>query len=215
AGQSAVQRSAHVEAIAHLHQGLALLETLPETPQRLQREVDMHIALGAPLSATKSIAAPEVRQTYLRAQHICEHLDNPQQLFPVLRGLWNSYSVRAEHRTAHTLGEQLLALAQQTQDAAMLVAAHRAVGTTLFWLGTVASAHTHFMQGMALYDPYQHRTSAFLYGENAGVTCGSHDAWTLWYLGYPDQGLSQNHEAVTLAQHVAHPYSLAFALSCA
>src|SRR5262249_55566442 len=31
AGQSAVQRSAHIEAIAHLRQGLALLETLPET----------------------------------------------------------------------------------------------------------------------------------------------------------------------------------------
>src|SRR5262249_22734362 len=41
AGQSAVQRSAHVEAIAHLRQGLELLKTLPETPQRLQREVDM------------------------------------------------------------------------------------------------------------------------------------------------------------------------------
>src|SRR5262249_30456285 len=32
AGQKAIERSAHVEAIAHLRQGLALLETLPETP---------------------------------------------------------------------------------------------------------------------------------------------------------------------------------------
>src|SRR5262249_11743866 len=43
AGQSAVQRSAYVEALAHLRQGLALLETLPETPERTQREVHMHI----------------------------------------------------------------------------------------------------------------------------------------------------------------------------
>src|SRR5205823_9475939 len=35
AGQSAVQRSAHVEAISHLTKGLELLKTLPETPQRL------------------------------------------------------------------------------------------------------------------------------------------------------------------------------------
>src|SRR5206468_10249013 len=47
AGQSAIQRSAHVEAISHLRTGLELLQTLPETPQRLQREVDMLIALGA------------------------------------------------------------------------------------------------------------------------------------------------------------------------
>src|SRR5262249_26532510 len=36
AGQKASERSAHVEALAHLHQGLALLATLPETPERLQ-----------------------------------------------------------------------------------------------------------------------------------------------------------------------------------
>ena len=59
AGQRAIERSAHVEAISHLRQGLALLQTLPETPQRLQREVDMHIALGASLIATKGYAAPE------------------------------------------------------------------------------------------------------------------------------------------------------------
>ncbi len=45
AGQSAIQRSAHVEAIAHLRQGLALLETLPETPERVQQELLLHIAL--------------------------------------------------------------------------------------------------------------------------------------------------------------------------
>src|SRR3989441_4927761 len=88
AGQSAIERSAHVEAIAHLRQGLALLETLPETPQRLQRDVNMSSALGASLIATKGYGAPEVEQTYLRAHHLCQHLEEPQQLFPVLRGLW-------------------------------------------------------------------------------------------------------------------------------
>ena len=29
----------------------------------------------------------------------------------------------------------------------MLVAAHRALGSTLFWLGAVAAAHTHFTAG--------------------------------------------------------------------
>src|SRR5262249_13548342 len=58
AGQSAVQRSAHVEAIAHLRQGLALLQTLSESPDHVQREVDMLIALGASLIATKGYTAP-------------------------------------------------------------------------------------------------------------------------------------------------------------
>jgi class 3 adenylate cyclase/predicted ATPase len=212
AGQRASERFAYVEAIRHLRTGLELLQTLPETHERVQREVDMLIALGASLHATKSIAAPEVEQTYLRAQHLCQHLDEPQRLFPVLRGLWNHYNIRGEYQTAYALGEQLLTLAQQVQDSGMLCAAHRAVGTTLFWMGAVASAQTHFAQGIALYDPTQHRTSAFLYGEDAGVVCHSYAAWTLWSLGYPAQALARSQEAMTLAQQRAHPFSLAFAL---
>ena len=215
AAQRAVERSAHVEAISHLRQGLALLQTLPETPERTRREVDMHITLGASLLATKGYAAPEVGEAYLHARQLCEHLEDPYQLFPVLRGLWHYYNVRAEYQTAHVLGEQLLTLAQQVQDSAMLVAAHRALGATLFWLGAVASAHTHLAQGIALYDPQQHRASAFLHGEDAGVMCHCFAARALWYLGYPDQGLVRIDEAVTLAQQVAHPFSLSFALNVA
>jgi adenylate cyclase len=97
----------------------------------------------------------------------------------------------------------------------MLVAAHRALGTTLFWLGAVATAQTHFAQGIALYDLQQHHASAFLYGEDAGMICHIYDAWALWYFGYPAQGLTRSHAAVTLAQQRAHPYSLSFVLSFA
>src|SRR5262249_34140887 len=140
---------------------------------------------------------------------------DPQRLVPVLRGLWNYYNVHAELQTARALGEQLLTLAQQVGDASMLVAAHRALGTTLFHLGAQASAQRHCGQGIALYDPTQHRNSAFLYGEDAGVICRSYAARALWYLGYPDQGLVRLDETVTLAQQVAHPLSLSFALSSA
>jgi len=89
AGQRASERSAHVEAIAHLRQGLGLLKTLPESPQHTQQELLLHIALGASLLAVKGFAASEVGETYTRARQLCERLDNPQQLFPVVRGLWS------------------------------------------------------------------------------------------------------------------------------
>jgi predicted ATPase len=47
------------------------------------------------------------------------------------------------------------------------------------------------------------------------VVCRGHRSWTLWYLGYPDQGLTQINDALTLAQQVAHPFSLGYALNCA
>src|SRR5262249_3312286 len=39
AGQRATQRSAHLEAIAHLTKGLEALKTLPETPERAAHEL--------------------------------------------------------------------------------------------------------------------------------------------------------------------------------
>jgi predicted ATPase len=215
AGQRASERSAHVEAITHLRQGLELLKTWSETPERSQQELRLLIALGVSLRASKGYAAPEMKETYTRARQLCQHLEDPHQLFSVLRGLHGYYSNRAELQTAQALGEQLLTLAQQVQDAAMLVTAHRARGYTLFLLGAVASAYTHFTQGIALYDPQQHRAQASLYGEDAGVVCLSFAAWVLWCLGYPDQGLARSQEAVTLAQQVAHPMSLSYALSFA
>jgi predicted ATPase len=212
AGQRASERSAHLEAITHLRQGLQLLQTLPETPKRIQHEVDLLIVLGASLSATKSYAAPEVGEIYMSARQLCQHLEDPYQLFPVLRGLWNYYANRAELQTAQALGEQLLSLAQQVQDSAMLLAAYRALGATLFLLGAVTSAYTNFAQGIALYDPQQHRASVFLHGQDSGVLCRSYAAWALWLLGYPDQGLAQSQEAVTLAQQSTHPFSLGFVL---
>jgi class 3 adenylate cyclase/predicted ATPase len=215
AAQRAVERSAHVEAISHLRTGLALLQTLFETPEHTRREVDLLIALGTSLRVTQGGGALEVVETYTRARQLCQHLEDPHQLCPVLRGLHNYYNVRAEYQIAHELSEQFLTLAQQVQDPGILIAAHRALGTTLFYLGAVAAAHRHFTQGIALYDPQQHRASAFLYGDDGGIVCHCYAAWTLWLLGYPEQGLAQSQAAVTLARLIAYPYSLCSVLGYA
>src|SRR5262249_19587298 len=100
AGQRASEGSAHAEAIAHLRQGLELLKALPETSERTQREVDVYSALGVSLRVTKGFAAPEVAQTYTRAQQLCQSLEDPQRLFSILgHGLWAYYIARAELKT--------------------------------------------------------------------------------------------------------------------
>ena len=64
AGRNAVQRNAHHEAISVLSKGLEMLNELPDTPEHVQQELALQIALGGPLMATKGFAAPEVRKTY-------------------------------------------------------------------------------------------------------------------------------------------------------
>src|SRR4029434_9627087 len=46
AGQQAVRRSANVEAIIHLTTALEFLRTLPDTPERAQHELGLHLTLG-------------------------------------------------------------------------------------------------------------------------------------------------------------------------
>src|SRR5205823_4565143 len=88
AGQQASERSANLEAISHFTTGIELLKTLPETPQRTQQALTLHIALGAALQMAKGHAAPEVEHAYTQAHALCQQVSETPQLVPVLFGLW-------------------------------------------------------------------------------------------------------------------------------
>jgi predicted ATPase len=122
------------------------------------------------------------------------------------------YIVRAELQTACELGEQLLSLAQCQHDPAHLLVAHQALGAALFHSGEFAASRQHSEQGIALYDPQQHHALTLVYGHNFGVVYGFYAAWTLWCLGALDASQHRSHEALTLAQELSHPYSLAWGL---
>jgi predicted ATPase len=194
--------------VQHLTKGLELLATLPETPARAQQELDLQIALGPALVATKGGAAPEVEQTYARARALCAQIGDTPQLFPTLRGLWRFYWNRGALPMARALGEQLGRLAQHAADPTHHLEAHAALGTTLFYLGDYA-ARTHLEQGGALIDPPTQRAQALRQGEAPGVRCLAIAANTLWCLGYPVQAVRRSAEALILAQELAHPFSLA------
>ncbi|MBI3246237.1 MAG: AAA family ATPase, partial [Deltaproteobacteria bacterium] len=216
AGQRASQRSAYGEAIAHLTKGLDLLKTLPHTPELIQQELVFQTTLGPVLMAAKGYAAPEVERAYARARELCQQIGETPQLCPVLWGLWLFHVGGGELQTARELGEQLFGLAQIVQDSALLLEAHHALWTTSFWLGELAPARAHLEQGIALYDPQQHRSLAFLYGgHDPGGCCRNFGALILWLLGYPDQALQSSHEALTLTRELSHPASSAYALDWA
>jgi class 3 adenylate cyclase len=211
AGQQAVQRSAYVEAIQHLMTALELLNMLPDTRARAQQELILHVTLGVPLRAIRSISSPEVKATYTRARELCQQLGETRQLFPVLLGLWAFHHVRGELLMARELGEQLLGLAQREQDSALLVEAYCALSFTLYHLGELGAAQAHLVQGLTLYDSQRH-PQVFRYGALApGVFGLSYTALVMWHLGYPDQSLQKSEAACTLAQELSNPLIVAAA----
>src|SRR5215510_5013850 len=212
AAETAVQRHAHREALGYLTRALDLLKTQLDTPERAQWELMLLLALGPVVIAAKGYAAADVERVYSRAWQLCQYLGETPQLFQVLVGLRKFYQVRAAYNTAHELGEQLLVMAQSLHDPALLLEGRFGVGISLYYLGDFVASREQCTQGLILYDTQQPRSRTAFFGQDTGVACYTFEALALWLLGYPDQALHRSREGLTLAQQLAHPFSLAFAL---
>ena len=221
AGQRALERSANVEGVRFMTQGLAALETQPATSERAQRELVLQTTLGPALIATKGYASVEVETAYTRARELLDRLDAASQKpdakarqyeelrFPVLFGLWLSTLVRGRLLSAQELGEQCLVIAKQQQNTALEVEAHRALGATLYYMSEFRTALAHLEAGLARYQP-QH---AFLhYVADPGMTLLSYSAPLLWGIGYPEQAVQRIRQAERISDARKHPFSEAVRL---
>jgi predicted ATPase len=58
ASESAAGRSANEEAVAHLSKGLELVERLPDSPEHIEEEFALCVAVGVLLIAARGYAVP-------------------------------------------------------------------------------------------------------------------------------------------------------------
>ncbi len=212
AGDRAVQRSAHTDAISHFRRAIELLGDLPHGADDTRKELSLRLALGSPLMAVKGYANPEVEANYGRALDLCRSLGDDSQVFPATLGLWQFSMVGGQIPTSVQLGHQLLAQAQAANSPTSVMLARRALGTSCLLAGDLPGAREHTTLGLELYDPRQHGTLAFRFGHDPGVAHGLYRGLALWLLGYGDDGLAASQAALELAQSLNHPVSMAFAL---
>jgi predicted ATPase len=212
AGELAIRRSATAEAISQLKKGLELVESLPDDLERADLELELRTALGGALIAARGFGAPEAGAAFARARELCRQLGRPPQLFPVLYGQYAFHLVRAELDRSLEIAEELLRAAQEQDETAPLVMGHRAVGFASFHRGELVPAREHLERALALYDPQQHRSLAFLYVFDPFVASASYLSWDLFALGHPEQARARAEAALARARELAHPASLGFAL---
>lgn len=212
AGEQARAHSANEEAIAHLNQGLRLIEQIPETIDRMQRELTLQISLALAYHATKGQMAAEVRDAYGRARELCAQVGDDYQLFRVLMGLFRS------HRPPYDLWpylHELERVAERSQDPHLILESHMAQGTMKLHDGAFTDSRDHLERALALYDAHNHAFYASHTSLDPGVNSFSRLSWTLWFLGYPDQALTRSRETLALARELGHAYSLAQACNFA
>jgi tetratricopeptide (TPR) repeat protein len=212
AGQRAIQRSAHAEALSHFTQGLQLLRTLPDTPERTQHELALQLGLGGASRVIKGTAASDVEQAYDRALDLTQQLPDTAQRIRVLSSLAAMYDARGALQRAQALGEECLALALRNQDPESLRQAHQALGRTLYWRGQIVSARVHLEQAFTLSESQKDRSPPFFAArlhprEHSRMTNLCMTALILYLQGYPDQAWQRCHTALDLAQELSYPYS--------
>jgi adenylate cyclase len=212
AAENAVRVCAHREAIGLARRGLELLQSLPLTPGRAERELALQMTLGLQLQVTAGYGSTEAKQLYLRGRELCDQVRGSPFLYPVLWGLFICCKARSELSRARELAEELHGLAQEKGDPALTLQSHQAYAVTTLCLGEPAATQGHVERAEALYDPQRHRSHTFLFGQDVGVACKAFGGVAFWLLGYPDQAARKSREAVALGNRLSQPSSLALAL---
>jgi predicted ATPase len=208
----ATQRSAHQPAIQFLNKGLEIIETLPESPQRLRQELDYRKALGVAMMAAKGWAAKEVLDTYTRARVLCEELGDEREMFIVLRGEGQYRMIRGDSQIARDLGARCIALAAGSKDIGVHIETHHLFWTNSFLMGEYAEADQHCDKGISLYQRQRDHPLTYVYsGHDPGVCCRAFSALIRCLYGQPDRALDICQEALSLATELGHPLTIALA----
>jgi class 3 adenylate cyclase/predicted ATPase len=205
AARRATARSAHREAIAHLHAGLALLDQLPESIPRDRTELRLQLLLAARLIATQGYGAADVERVYARAQTLCRRMGDEEALMKVQLGLEGCHFMRADFDKAHAIAQETSVLADRSRDPMRKIQAAWAVANVLFHRGEVLEAVEHMDACLHAYDLMAHRPSAV---QDPGVMCLCYSAWGKWELGFPDEALRRAQRVVTLAEQLDHRFSM-------
>jgi tetratricopeptide (TPR) repeat protein len=207
AGAAAASRSANVEAVDQFRRGLALVDALPDMHERAERELDLQMALGPALFATKSYNHPDVGRTYARAWELCRQLGDHSREVMALRGLMLHHLNLLEIEKAQHFAEEALRVAERLDDPARLVGAQMALGVVLYWQGKLEPALAHYRRGFEIFDPSMQFPD--WPGAHPGVQCQFFSMLISWLLGYPDRSLDQLRAAVESAETLGHPVTLA------
>jgi hypothetical protein len=208
-------RGALLSVLAHFFAG-GLWESLVETDveeQSLTAEDQLFILMQTAqyLTATRGMAAPEMRICYERAESLCRSLDRPLLLYVALLGQWR-YSVTTDTlTTAMKLAERVYSLTNKQSDPATMIGGHIALAITLYFMGDFETGR-------------QYATRVVQIWRSGGVQAAveevdSHAAGILYFAALFDWhagDIASSHatmaEAISLAKELNDMHGLAAAL---
>jgi tetratricopeptide (TPR) repeat protein len=204
---------ANQETVLLARRGLEALAAIDPSADRDRLELQLQAALGFAMTSLAGYASPDVEAAYSRARELCDRLGDAAGRVAALFGIYRYYQVRARLRTAHEIGVEVLALAEQAGDPLQIVVAHNTMGPPLIHLGAYADAVRHLAAASAAYEPTQRPALRAVYGTDIGMTALLWRAMALWFLGQIEEAEDAHDSALAMAMEDSIPFELSYAHS--
>jgi class 3 adenylate cyclase/tetratricopeptide (TPR) repeat protein len=213
AGKNAAQRSANLEAIAHLQRGIELTCRLPADEGRDRSELDFQLVLGPCLIATHGPAASTALATFARARELCERLGGPPEYLQVRFWLATVSVVRGELPQALEAVEDMPSAAEARGSRGALLNVIRGRAMILMFMGRIVEAREELERAVEMFGASEEadRLAARAAGQDAGVAMLAFAAWVLWILGQVDEAVARMSAALERADTVQHAHTYAYA----
>jgi class 3 adenylate cyclase/predicted ATPase len=222
AGYQARTRSANQEARNHFRTALALLQSVPDSLERKQEQLELQTALGPVLAALEGYAAADVEETYARAEALHNEIKGSasEDYASNLRGKFQVALLQARYRArnprdqgAEVLIEEFASLVAGNQyDAAYRADGELGRGLLALFMGRFPEAKQRLEKSFSSQDSEMLKDYALRYCLDPESARLAYRARTLWFMGFPDQALELGRQALQQAQVSAISLSIAQAM---
>jgi hypothetical protein len=169
---------------------------------------------GLYLTATRGLGAPESRICYERAEPLCHSLNDSRLLYVALTGQWRYTLITDKMSAAMQIAERVHSLAQEQNDAALMIGAYRALSCTLLYLGDFETSRQYAMRGIQIWRSGGVQSYAEDF-HTPVVACLCFGAMSEWHLGEIVSCQAMMDEAISLAKELNDTNALALALGWA
>ncbi len=213
AGKLALKRFALNEAISHLNQGIQIIGSLHQSPQRDGKELGLRTLLGTAWVALRGFAASEAWSSFHTALGLAKSLSRHEALLPIYFGLCSNLVLQGRLAEGLDWVNEKLASAETTGDPDLLIMGHRSACTTYFWLGHFNQSRERGDRVLALYSEEKHRHLADITNIDPKTVVDIYLSIGTWMLGYPDRAVQVSEAMDAHARRRGHPFDLGYALT--
>ncbi len=205
AQHAAYGRRAFKEAEEDYRNALAMLYTMPESPERDVSELELTTGLSNLLLTTSGFTAPATVEMVGRARVVAEKTGNLKLLVAQEILNWSGVLVSGDHPAAAALADRVLALAQREGSDDNLGRAQIAQVHVCYYRADLLGVREHFAELIPYLETI--RSSGFPGTPNAEGFASVSE----WALGYADRGREHAAHAIAFVQDGKNLHDIAFA----